>query len=516
MAEEIPVSVDYTSRDYYSLREELIARIQDRVPDWSATDPSDFGVALVDAFSYMGDIMSYYIDRVANENFIATATQRESLLSIAETYGYTPSGYANALVTVTFYNNSSSAVTIPAGTRVSGEVIADDESNEVNVITFTTKEDIVVPLKVGSNRGEADGLCEEGIYNTVEANNAFGTQLGSSDGSADQSFDVPDDPVVADSVEVYVQSGNTFRKWTRVQHLIDYGPNDPVYTTRFDKNNRVFILFGDGISGAIPTRNAAIRAKYIIGGGNIGNVSAGVINTLVYIPGLSESQTSAIAGVIDIDNLEVAVGGQDPESNTSIRSNAPLFLRTQNRAITLDDYKNLALSVENCGKAKAVASSYTSITLYIAPQRDDIDGDPAPGLDDLGAPTVEWTSLRDAVKSYLSDKTLAGVTVTVTQPTYVPVTMNVQYRRDPAYTVAVAEKSLKQAIVDNFGYNYIEFGELLTVQDVEFAIQGIPGILSAKCQFLYKTGGTPSLTQIQALDNEVLSFSEADIIVEAL
>jgi predicted phage baseplate assembly protein len=315
---------------------------------------------------------------------------------------------------------------------------------------------------------------------------------------------------------VYVQSGNTFRKWTRVQHLIDYGPNDPVYTTRFDKNNKVFVLFGDGISGAIPTIHAAIRAKYVIGGGSIGNVSAGVVNTLVYIPGLSEAQTAAVAGVIDIDNVEGAIGGQDPESNTSIRNNAPLFLRTQNRAITLDDYKNLALSVENCGKAKAVSSSYTSVTLYIAPRRDDIDGDPAPGLDDLGAPTVEWTSLRDSVKNFLADKTLAGVSVTITQPTYVPVTMNIQYRRDPAYTQAVAERSLKQAIVDNFGYNYIEFGELLTVQDVEYAVQGVPGILSAKCQFLYKTGGTPSLTQIQALDNEVLSFSEADIIVEAL
>jgi hypothetical protein len=508
---EIPVSVDYTSRDYYALREEMIARVKDRVPDWSGTDQGDFGLALIEAFAYMGDIMSYYIDRVANENFLATATQRESILSIAETYGYTPSGYANALVTVTLYNNSASIVTIPEGTRLGAEVIVD---NSVTQLTFTTLTDVVVPIKVGSTRGEATVLCEEGVYNTVEANNIYGVDLGESDGSADQTFDVPDDPVVADSIEVYVESGNTYRKWTRVQHLIDYGPNDPVYTTRFDKNNKVFILFGDGISGAIPTIHATVRAKYVVGGGNIGNITSGLIKTIEYIPGLSEAQTAAIAGVIDVDNLTGGVGGEDPESNASIRTNAPKFLRTQNRAITLDDYSNLALSVENCGKAKAVSSSYTSVTLYIAPQRDDVDGDPHPGLDDLGAPTVEWTSLRDAVKSFLADKTLAGVTVTLTQPTYVPVTMNVQYRRDPQYTQAVAEKALKQAIIDNFGYNYINFGELLTVQDVEYAIQGVPGILSAKCQFLYKTGGSPSLTQIQALDNEVLSFSEADIILE--
>jgi hypothetical protein len=70
----IPVSVDYTGRDYYSLREALIARIQDRIPEWTASDPADFGVALVEAFAYLGDMVSYYIDRTANESFIKTFT----------------------------------------------------------------------------------------------------------------------------------------------------------------------------------------------------------------------------------------------------------------------------------------------------------------------------------------------------------------------------------------------------------------------------------------------------------
>ena len=80
----IPVAIDYTGRDYYSLREDLIARIQDRIPEWTASDPADFGVALVEAFSYMGDMISFYIDRTANESFIQTATQRDSILNIAQ------------------------------------------------------------------------------------------------------------------------------------------------------------------------------------------------------------------------------------------------------------------------------------------------------------------------------------------------------------------------------------------------------------------------------------------------
>ena len=102
----IPVSIDYTGRDYYSLREALIARIQERVPDWTAADPADFGVALVEAFAYLGDVVSYYIDRTANEAFLQTAVQRSSLLNIAQTFGYIPAGYRQASLTLTFSNSS--------------------------------------------------------------------------------------------------------------------------------------------------------------------------------------------------------------------------------------------------------------------------------------------------------------------------------------------------------------------------------------------------------------------------
>ena len=141
----IPISVDYTGRDYYSLRDALIARIQDRIPEWTASDPADFGVALVEAFAYMGDLVSYYIDRAANEAFLATATQRDSILNIALTYGYTPAGYRAATVDVVFSNTSEDAVTIPAGTVLTGAVVIEDT---VETVYFTTDADAVVPAIV--------------------------------------------------------------------------------------------------------------------------------------------------------------------------------------------------------------------------------------------------------------------------------------------------------------------------------------------------------------------------------
>jgi len=137
-ASDIPIAISYTGRDYYSLREQLIARIQDRIPTWTASDPADFGVALVEAFAYLGDVMSYYIDRNVNESFITTATQRDSVLNIAQTYGYVAAGYRQASVTLSFFNSGSDVITVPQGTVISGDVVIGDV---VEQVYFTTSAD---------------------------------------------------------------------------------------------------------------------------------------------------------------------------------------------------------------------------------------------------------------------------------------------------------------------------------------------------------------------------------------
>lgn len=512
---EIPVTVDYTSRDYYAIREELIARVQNRIPEWTGSEQADFGMALIEAFAYMGDIANYYIDRIANEGFITTATQRESILAIAETYGYVPTGYQNSLIDITFYNNSSSPVTIPAGTRVSGNVTIEDA---VYTATFTTKASVIVPAFATGVRGQAIAFAYEGISNTVEAASPYGSLLGSSNGQPDQTLLIEDFPVVSDSIAVYVQSGTAYKKWTEVKHLLDYGPNDTVYSTRLDKDNNVYVVFGDGVSGAIPTRLASIRAAYTIGGGTLGNIATSIVDTITYVPGLSESQTVALNGTIDVTNTSNGLGGSEPESDDSIRNNAPAYLNSQNRAVTLGDMENLALSVNNCGKARAIASSWTAVTMYLAPSRDINDPDPTPGLVETATPgvyeqTVEWTSLRDEVKTYLADKVLVGTTMTYVKPTYKPIYIGINYTLDTTYTEEDTTKAIKKALLDNFSYNYVAFGDTVNAEDIVYVLQGVPGCKKPRVTFLYIVGGTPSIADITAADYEILTFSENDIIV---
>lgn len=505
----IPVSIDYTGRDYYSLREALIARIQERVPDWTAADPADFGVALVEAFAYLGDLVSFYIDRTANEAFIETATQRDSLLNIAQTYGYVPAGYRDATVDVTFSNSSDVTVTIPAGSVVSGDVKFGDT---VETLYFTTNAEATVPAAVDEVLGEDTVSASHGQSITLiaEGANAYGELIGTSDGTPNMVFELGETPVVDGSIEIYVQDGDVYSKWTKVQHLIDYSSTDLVYTVFVDENNVVTINFGDGVSGVIPTAFSEIRAKYTVGGGSIGNISASVIDTITYIDGLSEAQLTALQGSVTVTNNETGIGGSDPESNEQIRIAAPSSLRSGNRAVTLKDFADLSLSVSGVGKANATATVWTSVTVYISPSRSALDTDLAPGLDDVGAPTAEYNRLKADVEEALADKVLIGTTVTVQPPTYVDVVVTFTYVKLDQYTVAEVEENLKVALLTGFGYNGMKFQDTIYPVDIEFVLQQAPGVKTVNVTALHEEGGS-GLTTLTGNAGEIFRIKEENI-----
>jgi hypothetical protein len=503
----IPVSVDYTSRDYYAIRDQLIARVQDRLPNWTGTNPADFGIALIEAMSYMGDLMSFYIDRVANESYIATATQRDSVYSIAQTYGYTPSGYKAALVSVKFTNSSSSDISIPAGTVVYGDVVTGVNKDIVKQVYFTTVADGVAPA---NNYVYLDATNGQSVT-LVSANaNSYGEYVGSSDGSPNQIFQLGEAPVVDGSITVYVKDGNSYSKWKQVNHLLDYTPSDQVFAAFSDSNNNVYIQFGNGVSGLIPVNLKEIRAMYTVGGGTIGNILNGIITNIEYVPGLDTNSFSAFVNSISVINETVATGGADPDSIEVVRYLAPLYLRANTRAITLEDFRSLAIGA-GAGKAKATSgTNWTSVTMYIAPKRNSSDNDLAPGLDDTGTPTSEFTTLSSTVSTSLAPNLLIGTSLTVQPPTYVDVVLTINYTTNPQYTVQEAEAEIKAAIVNNFGYYNNDFAQTIHQQDIEYVLNGLFSVKIAKVTVLHRQGESGLNTLVGDV-NEIFRFQEANI-----
>lgn len=509
---DIPISIDYTGRDYYSIRAELISRIQDRIPNWTANNPGDFGIALVEAFAYMGDLMSYYIDRNVNESFISTATQRDSVVNIAQTYGYIPAGYRQAFVDLTFTNSSASTVvTLPKGTVVSGDVIIGDT---VNTVYFTTDSEVTIDPAV--NAGIEVMSATEGRSVTLVSDyaNNFGESVGTSDGSANQQFELGESPAVDNSLSVYVQGGANYSKWTQVSHLIDSDPTDQVFTVTSDADNILSINFGDGVSGAIPVNFSDIRVMYTVGGGTIGNVPPATLKTIDYVPGLSTNDLIALQSILSVTNEDVATGGSEPETLSQIRYAAPLTLRTNSRAVTLEDFKNLALGVNNCGKANATAAVWSSVTMYVAPSRNAGDTDLEPGLLD-GAVTPEYTSLASDVLDSLEPNLLIGCTLTIQPPVYVDAVLTVNYAKMPQYTVDEVEQSIKEVLTSAYGYTNVDFEQTIYQQDIERVLNNnVVGIKVAKLTVLRRSDDvTPGVNTLVGAADEIFRIKEENITI---
>ncbi|MFJ7071457.1 putative baseplate assembly protein [Streptomyces sp. NPDC098781] len=71
--------IDYTARDYDTIRKLLLDRLALTTPDWVERNPADLGVTLVELLAYTGDRISYQQDAVATEAYLDTARRRVSV-----------------------------------------------------------------------------------------------------------------------------------------------------------------------------------------------------------------------------------------------------------------------------------------------------------------------------------------------------------------------------------------------------------------------------------------------------
>jgi uncharacterized phage protein gp47/JayE len=468
MAETAPVPIDYTSRDYAAIRSDLIAAIPDWLPEWTNRTESDFGIVLIEMFAYVGDILGYYTDRVANEAFIGTAVQRSSVLSLASMIDYRPAGRAAANVTLSFTISSAvgAPVTIPAGTQVSTLPSAAEDP-----VVFETDEAITIGIGTTDTVTATEGttMTEDGA-----------APVGISDGAPDQYFGLYYPDIIEDSLVVSVDEDGVgaglAAVWRYVPHLIDATSEDRVYTTLTDENNITYIQFGDDVNGRVPTAGAVVTATYRVGQGVVGNVGSGTLVEMV----------TPVVGVASVINPGAATGGADEESIESIRRQAPRSLTVLERAVTTDDYAYLAEKVPGVLHAKATASVYTNVQLAIAP----VGG---------GAPS---TALKNSVLNDLSTKKMIGTSLTAIDPTYVAINVTVNPLNVlPQYNRQTVETAVANAVTNVFAIENVDFGYRVTLSQIYRAIQEVEGVDYAVVTVLSTTGS--GLADVTVADDEI-------------
>lgn len=452
---------DYTSRDYLTIRQDLFDRASVLVPEWSSRNRADFGVVLVDLWAYMGDVLHYYVDRAAGETYLNTATQTSSVLAIANLLDYRPLFQTSATGSVTVeatVPTHESTITIPAGT---GFIAPATDNNPI--VYFTSTSTTTLGPSVPS---AVIAVAEGELVVNEKPVNSVSLIAGISNGAAGQRFNLRYTGVVASSVEVLVKEGTvvsgeaTTVKYFYAANLADVASNSKSFTLEVSADGVTQVIFGNNVNGKIPANGAEVMVSYRKGLGFNGNIGADRV----------QSFSNYTIDGLNIVASSTMTGGADMESIDSMRANIPLMFRTQDRAVSLQDFKDLALRSPQVAKATCDATSAPDIMIYALGYEPDY-------LNETGLTLSTGSEIQSSVIDYFSTRTIVGASVGVSptvdlQPVDISVNVSVQNQ-----FVAQWVKAAVETIIDTFfTFDAVSFGQVFSLGSLYRAIQNVEGV----------------------------------------
>lgn len=213
--------------------------------------------------------------------------------------------------------------------------------------------------------------------------------------------------------------GNT---WKPLKDLLEAGEFTRGFVAEIDEREYAELRFGDKILGEQP--DGPLAAHYRIGNGRVGNVGAETITVTVLPPN----------GFDAVRNPLPAQGGQDPESLEEVRQFAPQAFRVQERAVTEEDWEEVAQRHPEVQKAAARFRWTGSwLTVFVT-------------IDRKGGKPVD-ADFKARMLAYIERYRLAGYDLEVNAPVLVPL--------DILFTVCVKpgffSSEVKRRLLDVFG-----------------------------------------------------------------
>lgn len=353
----------------------VVAEIKDIIknhPNWKTNWPefyeSDAGVMLINLMGWVMDNMSTKQDVLVNEMFLSTAQDEQNVLKLLKQIGYNPRKANSAKVAIRLDFNSIPTANIYLTKQRN---LIENRINEICRFTgkntsggSTTYEVLKITdgkpdyleaiiLKAGSISYEVD-KNNNTIYALEGETKYKEFTTDSSDGNY---FDLNDDDIAADSIQVYIKK--SMKKLIEVSSFISTDALDETksypYVTETNLDRTTRIRFGNkdilSSSRLIPA-GTTISVFYRTTSGSAGNISPGFINT-----SLSLTASDGQSYTCTVTNDLLGNNGADAETIDNAKLNGPLSLRTMDRAVTYSDYNIILNQNANIFKSKTYTAS---------------------------------------------------------------------------------------------------------------------------------------------------------------
>lgn len=469
-------NIQVTSLDFNEIKNnlKLFLQSQDTFKDYNF-EGSGLSV-LLDVLAYNTQYNSYYLNQVANELFLDSATQRNSVISHAKLLDYMPKSAIapTATVNIDFTGVSGTQLTIPSYTNFSSEAIDGVNYNFVTVDNYTTP--------VSSNTASFTNVeLKQGVvgnYNYTVDSTANPTYT----------FEIPDSTVDTTTLQVAVQqssSNTSIDFYTLGDDVLGLNGDSKVYFLQESLKNSYEIYFGDNLIGKQLSDGNIVRISYLSTEGSVG---AGA-NNFVLMDNIGSYTSSVVTGVTSATN------GSNKETIDSIKYQAPKKYAAQGRAVTKEDYITAI-------QQNTLGVSFDAVNVWGGEQNDPpVYGQVFVALKPQGGYSLTDTQKQRLLQDVVKPISVMTVTPTIVDPdyTYLAISVNVLY--DPKKTLNSANQinSLVTTAIQNFAStNLNTFDSTFAAPELTSTIQSVdPSIITNEINVSVQKKFFPNLTNTQ-------------------
>ena len=340
----------YSSFDAVSLKQLIIDRLNTTN---LFTDQNYEGSNLnsvIDIIACSFHVLLFYLNQTSSESTFNQVSLYENMNKIVSVLGYKPTGRQ----TSTLVYSAQAAGTLDPGTYT----IKRFSKISVGGIVFTSLDDIVFEKTTtdtetifSNNQFLYQGdVVEYGPYS------ATGEDFETIFISFENFVDTDSQRFVSDNTfrifikEIYT---DTWYEWTETESLFTADGSSRSFEKRLNEFGRFELKFGNNVNGRKLQSGDEIVIYFVYSNGSSGVISSGKINGLTFRSFLSNKFLEISSDIypsdlntlsdqqllsITVNNLYASSPITSEETVEEMRKNVPLFVSSQNRAVTLNDY----------------------------------------------------------------------------------------------------------------------------------------------------------------------------------
>ena len=342
----------YVAFDAESLRDLIIERLNEQGTFTDQIYQGSNMSSFIDVIAYSYHVLLYYLNRTSTESQFSEATIYENVNRIVKMLNYNPLGYQTATLSFKAFATEDlvpGTYTIPRYTYVTSN---DTTYSFDTDMSFTKTNNVDEPINVLGSRY----LMYQGMWVELPEREILG-----------QDFEtiiitpgVENTKIDHFHVHVYIRDVNTnkWHQYTETSSLYLNGPDDRVFEKRFTENESYEIKFGNNITGARPTEGDVVQIYYLESKGEAGEVGANFLDDQKLVLYGTTKFTSIKSDIkpeninyVSFDNIETmyltndtpSTKVQQRESVEEIKRKAPLFVASQDRLVTIQEFENYML-----------------------------------------------------------------------------------------------------------------------------------------------------------------------------